>query len=151
MIVAAGRGERLGGEGGPKQYRSLGAKSLLQHTVNCFVEYERIGAVQVVIHADDFELYAAAINPHDKILPPVVGGATRQASCKAGIDALEMDRFEKVLIHDAARPFVPSEVIAAVLEGTQPGTCALPATAIADTVKKANQDGGSFSRMRWSR
>jgi len=141
VIVAAGRGERMGSEGGPKQYRMLSQKAVLQHTVECFTRHPEINAVQVVIHADDWELYKDAVTPHPKILSPVTGGATRQASCKAGVDAISAVGFDKVLIHDAARPFVPHETTTNILAGIENGICALPASAIADTVKRVDNSG----------
>lgn len=140
VIVAAGRGERLGTEGGPKQYRLLAGTSVLQHTISQFVEHQDIDAIQVVIHEDDPELYENAIHTHDKLLSPVIGGASRQASCKAGVDTVYQGEFEKVLIHDAARPFVAHSTISNVLNGIEDGCGTLPATAIADTVKKADDN-----------
>ncbi|MEM7068347.1 MAG: bifunctional 2-C-methyl-D-erythritol 4-phosphate cytidylyltransferase/2-C-methyl-D-erythritol 2,4-cyclodiphosphate synthase [Pseudomonadota bacterium] len=141
VIVAAGRGERLGKEGGPKQYRLLSDKTILQHTIDCFAEHQSIHAIQVVIHADDRDLYSNSTTPNSKLHEPVVGGATRQASCKAGVDALVDNEYDKVLIHDAARPFVSGSVISNVLNGTHSGMCALPAIAIADTVKRKGNNG----------
>ncbi|MGI9350577.1 MAG: bifunctional 2-C-methyl-D-erythritol 4-phosphate cytidylyltransferase/2-C-methyl-D-erythritol 2,4-cyclodiphosphate synthase [Rhizobiaceae bacterium] len=141
VIVAAGRGERLGGNGGPKQYRLLGARSVLQHTVNCFTKHPKIDAVQVVIHRDDNALYENSVKPDQKLLPPVTGGNTRQESCMAGIDALAIDQYYAVLIHDAARPFVSDTVISNVLAEIKEGTCTLPATAVADTLKRVDQTG----------
>ncbi len=140
VIVAAGRGERMGQAGGPKQYRTLGRKTVLQTTIECFLAHPDIHAIQVVIHADDADLYASAIDVNPKILAPIVGGKTRQASCKAGVDALGL-KFEKVLIHDAARPFVSQHLISNILNGISKGVCALPAYAIADTVKRADRSG----------
>ena len=141
IIVAAGRGSRIGTSGGPKQYRLLAGKAVLQHTIDAFATHTDIDAIQVVIHADDREQYENAVALETTgLLPPVVGGSTRQASCKAGVDALE-GRYDKVLIHDAARPFVSHTVITSVLEGIEPGTCALPATPIADTIKRADNSG----------
>ncbi|MEM7291495.1 MAG: bifunctional 2-C-methyl-D-erythritol 4-phosphate cytidylyltransferase/2-C-methyl-D-erythritol 2,4-cyclodiphosphate synthase [Pseudomonadota bacterium] len=140
VIVAAGRGERLGVEHGPKQYRLLGDKSVLQNTIDCFTSHDDIETVQVVIHREDGELYDNAVSQHPKLLPPVFGGATRQESCKAGLNGLPED-CDKVLLHDAARPFVSKDVITRVLEGIERGTCALPASAIADTIKQADYKG----------
>jgi len=145
VIVAAGRGERLGVEGGPKQYRLLGGKTILQHTIDCFVAYPDIHLVQVVIHADDHALYENAIQSDSKLRFPVVGGETRQASCKAGIDALDGEQVAKVLIHDAARPFLSKTVISNVLAGIGDGICALPAVAVADTLKLVASDGKSVN------
>lgn len=140
VIVAAGRGERLGTVGGPKQYRLLAGMSILQHTISQFSQHEDIHAIQVVIHKDDTKLYENAVHAHDKVLKPVTGGASRQESCKAGVDAVHKHGFEKVLIHDAARPFVSQSTIGNVLNGIDDGLGTLPATAIADTVKKADDN-----------
>lgn len=141
VIVAAGRGERLGVEGGPKQYRMLGNQSILQHTISCFSDHPQIDAIQVVIHKDDRELYDAAVLANGKLLEPVIGGASRQESCKAGVDAVAQLDFDKVLIHDAARPFVSHATITNVIAGIQTGIGTLSANAIADTVKHADQYG----------
>lgn len=141
VIVAAGRGERLGSKGGPKQYRMLGGKSILQTTIECFSNHADIHAIQVVIHTDDNELYQNAIMPNDKLLSPVIGGASRQESCKAGIDAVHSIGFDNVLIHDAARPFVDQYSISNVLSGIESKIGALSANAVADTLKHANSNG----------
>ena len=141
VIVAAGRGERLGVEGGPKQYRMLGNQSILQHTISCFSDHTQIDAIQVVIHKDDRELYDAAVLANGKLLEPVIGGASRQESCKAGVDAIAQLNFDKVLIHDAARPFVYHTTITNVIAGIETGIGTLSANAIADTVKHADQNG----------
>ncbi len=141
VIVAAGRGERLGIKAGPKQYRLLAGLSVLQHTINCFLEHSDIDAIQVVIHEDDHSLYENAVKTNPKLLPPVIGGATRQESCKAGVDAVHGSEYLKVLIHDAARPFVSQDTITNVLSGIEKGIGALPANAIADTIKTADADG----------
>lgn len=143
VIVAAGRGERIGSEGGPKQYRLLDGISVLQHTVSCFLKHPEIHQALVVIHADDFKLYDLAVEPHEKLLDPVVGGASRQASCKAGVDALHIGKNDitKVLIHDAARPFISAAAISNVLNGIEANMGALSANAVADTLKHADSDG----------
>lgn len=141
VIVAAGRGSRLGNGEGPKQYQILGSQSVLQTTIDCFVKHNDIHTIQVVIHREDIELYKRSIKSHPKLLPPVPGGNTRQASCKAGVEALAGEDIDNVLIHDAARPFLGAETINKIINGISAGVCSLPATAIADTIKKADADG----------
>ncbi|MEL7429799.1 MAG: bifunctional 2-C-methyl-D-erythritol 4-phosphate cytidylyltransferase/2-C-methyl-D-erythritol 2,4-cyclodiphosphate synthase [Pseudomonadota bacterium] len=136
VIVAAGRGARMGSEHGPKQYLMLGDQTVLQHTINCFAEHPEIALVQVVIHAEDGDVFHKAVAEHPKLLPPVIGGKTRQASCKAGIDALP-STVRNVLVHDGARPFVSAATISGVIAGIAENTCSLPATAVADTVKRS--------------
>jgi len=140
IIVAAGRGSRIGDDGeGPKQYRRIGSQTILAKTLAAFLNHPDIHYVQVVIHPDDADQYAASAPEHAKILPPVPGGATRQQSCLAGLEALTDLGISRVLIHDAARPFVGSDLISGVLEGIEAGICALPATVVADTLKRASQ------------
>jgi 2-C-methyl-D-erythritol 4-phosphate cytidylyltransferase/2-C-methyl-D-erythritol 2,4-cyclodiphosphate synthase len=94
----------------------------------------------VVIHADDRALYETAMEQHQMLLPPVIGGTTRQESVLRGLQALEAHAPHKVLIHDAARPFVTTRIIDEVLGAIGPGCGALPASAVADTLKRADID-----------
>ena len=81
LIVAAGRGTRAAAAAGvPKQYAPLAGATVLAHTLRAFASHPGIARVQVVIHPDDMNLYAAAIEGCDqaKLAPHVPGGATRQ-------------------------------------------------------------------------
>ena len=84
LIVAGGRGSRAARVGtGPKQYVQLGDRTVLAHAVAAFAAHPAITRVQVVIHSDDQDAYVASvasIGMSPKLLPPVVGGATRQQS-----------------------------------------------------------------------
>jgi len=137
VIVAAGRGQRAGG-GLPKQYRHVAGEPVIRPTLAAFLAHPQIDAVQPVIHADDEALYRAATAGMD-LLPPVEGGATRQVSVRAGLEALCTMAPNLVLIHDAARPFLTGALISrAIAAGTEHGA-AVPAIAIADTVKKIDE------------
>ena len=88
LIVAAGRGHRVGGPL-PKQYRELAGQPVLSHTIRAFVNHASVHAVRVVIHPDDDPLYRTAIAALDagidgKLLAPVHGGDTRQDSVRLG-------------------------------------------------------------------
>ena len=134
LIVAAGRGHRAGG-GLPKQYRPLGGIAVLRRTVEAFLAHPRVDAVQVVIHPDDREFYEAAVAGLP--LPmPVPGGSTRQESVRLGLEAVEGER---VLIHDAARPFVGHDVIDRVLDALDNDEGAVPGLAVSDSLRR----GGS--------
>ena len=134
VIVAAGRGQRVGGDV-PKQYRALAGLPVIRSTLAAFLAHPCIDLVQPVFHPKDGELFHAAVAGL-RLAAPVPGGATRQASVRAGLEALASRAPELVLIHDAARPFVTSALITrAVTAGKQRGA-AVPAIAIADTVKK---------------
>ena len=142
LIVAAGRGARAGA-GGPKQYRPLGEETVIAHTLRAFLAHPAVDAVRVVIHRDDHDLYRDAVAPiagDPKLLPPVEGGAERQDSVRLGLDSLVEATPKKVLIHDAARPFVDQAVIARVCDALDVHQGAIAALPVFDTIKKA--DGG---------
>ncbi|WP_157217059.1 bifunctional 2-C-methyl-D-erythritol 4-phosphate cytidylyltransferase/2-C-methyl-D-erythritol 2,4-cyclodiphosphate synthase [Flavisphingomonas formosensis] len=132
LIVAAGRGERAGGSV-PKQYAVIAGKSVLAHAIDALASHPAIDAVQVVIGADQDALYRGAIG--DRKLPePVTGGASRRESVMAGLAACDADI---VLIHDAARPFLPAAVIDRLLDALKAGEAAVPVLPVADTLARA--------------
>ena len=135
LIVAAGRGQRLGAAD-PKQYLLLAGRPVLRHSIDTFLAMPGIGRVQVVIHPDDAERYAAAVAgvTDDRLAPPVAGGVSRSASAALGLAALEPAAPEAVLIHDAARPFVTAALAAACLAALARAPGALPALAVADAL-----------------
>ena len=136
LIVAAGKGARAATEL-PKQYESLAGVPMLRRTVAAFDGH----AVQVVIGTGQEELAANALEGLS--LPaPVPGGATRQQSVRLGLEALEKDAPDFVLIHDAARPLVSAKVIAEVVAALEAGADgALPMVAAADTLRRRGPDG----------
>lgn len=147
VVVAAGRGERAGSpEDGPKQYRLLGGRPVLRAALDPFLKDGRIGRIVVVTHKDDDALFQGVLSTiADKTrLVQVHGGATRQQSVLAGLNALESSDATHVLIHDAARPFLSASLIdridAAFAEGAD---AVLPAVAVPDTLKRAS--GGHVS------
>lgn len=137
IIVAAGRGERAGAEGGPKQYRKVGGRALIAHALDCFPP-ERFESVIVVIHREDEALYAAAAPalPHVRT---VTGGITRQQSVLNGLDALADEAPDFVLIHDAARPLAAT-VVGRVLDAVTETMGGLPVLPVSDTLKHS-EDG----------
>ena len=131
LIVAAGKGERAG-TSLPKQYEALGGQPILRRSVQAFFGYP----VQVVIGPGQQDLAAAALQGLE-VLPPVPGGATRQESVRLGLEALERDPPDFVLIHDAARPLVSRRIIAEVARALENGADgALPMVAVADTLRR---------------
>jgi 2-C-methyl-D-erythritol 4-phosphate cytidylyltransferase/2-C-methyl-D-erythritol 2,4-cyclodiphosphate synthase len=134
VIVAAGRGYRAGG-GMPKQYRALAGEPVIRPTLAAFLGHPQIDAVQPVIHPDDEAIFRAATAGLQRLLPPVPGGATRQASVRAGLEALRAAGPDLVLIHDAARPFLTSDLISRAIAAATEHGAAVPAIAVTDTVK----------------
>jgi 2-C-methyl-D-erythritol 4-phosphate cytidylyltransferase / 2-C-methyl-D-erythritol 2,4-cyclodiphosphate synthase len=138
IVVAAGRGLRAGG-GKPKQYRVLASQPVIRPSLAALANHPEIAVVQPVIHSDDvsrFEDAAAGL----KLLPPVFGGATRQASVRAGLEALAARKPELVLVHDAARPFASPELIARAIAAAKNGA-AVPVLPVVDTVKTVDPTG----------
>ncbi|HSZ74664.1 MAG TPA: bifunctional 2-C-methyl-D-erythritol 4-phosphate cytidylyltransferase/2-C-methyl-D-erythritol 2,4-cyclodiphosphate synthase [Rhizomicrobium sp.] len=131
LIVAGGRGERAG-TGTPKQYRLLAGRPVLAHALAAF---RSVGPVQVVIGTEDAEAYIGATESFD-LLPPVIGGAARQDSVLAGLEALAAHHPDFVLIHDAARPLVSASLITRVTAALEAGAEAVvPALAVVDALK----------------
>src|SRR5215470_3606884 len=87
VVVAAGRGERAGANI-PKQYQLIGGEPMIRATLRAFLAHPRIDLVQPVINPSDRDSYQNAIAGLEDLLPPVAGGATRQASVRAGLEAL---------------------------------------------------------------
>lgn len=145
IIVAAGRGLRVGEHtDGPKQYRKIGHQSVIAHTFSAFIDHPSTAGIVAVIHPDDEEIFEAALRPVRAAIPIriVHGGATRQASCRLGLEAIRGKNIDYALIHDAARPFVDKATIDGVLDGLAGGAKAvLPAVAVADTLKRADSSG----------
>jgi 2-C-methyl-D-erythritol 4-phosphate cytidylyltransferase / 2-C-methyl-D-erythritol 2,4-cyclodiphosphate synthase len=132
VIVAAGRGSRAGGDI-PKAYRALGGQPMIRFSLSLFSADKQIHLVQPVIHAEDASLYQAAAGGLD-LLPPAFGGATRQSSVRAGLEALGKHRPEIVLVHDAARPFASAALIGRAVAAAK-FSAAVPGLALSDTVK----------------
>jgi 2-C-methyl-D-erythritol 4-phosphate cytidylyltransferase/2-C-methyl-D-erythritol 2,4-cyclodiphosphate synthase len=136
--MAAGRGERAQRER-PKQYADLAGRPVLRHTLTALLSHRSIDAALVVIAASDHSAYSAATQGLPKLLPPAIGGATRQASVRNGLEALAEHAPELVLVHDAARPFVAPDMIERVIGACNEGLGAIPALPVSDTVKRVRQ------------
>jgi len=141
LIVAAGRGRRLGG-GSPKQYMQLGGKAMLRRTVEAFSTHPKIDFIQVVINASDKELYVKAMEGL-AIAPPIAGGKTRQESVRLGLENLESQMPKTVLIHDAARPLIDAATIGRVVDALVTERAAIAAVTVADTLKR--EDAGHIA------
>lgn len=140
IVVAAGSGTRIGGL--PKQYRPLAGTPVLARTLDAFLRHEAVTLVLPIINAAHGAAFAALGLAHAKLLPPVAGGASRQASVLAGLEALVPHAPDLVLIHDAARPLVGAEIISGVIAAL--GEAALPVLPVTDTIKRSD-DGRTAS------
>ena len=139
ILVAAGRGLRAGA-GGPKQYRSIGGQPVIYRAMAPFSSHPHVSVVQPVVNPDDADMFNEAVRalPHT---PAVKGGATRQASVRAGLEAVASFKPEIVLIHDAARPFVSPALISRAIDAAAATGAAIPAIPVADTIKLVDGSG----------
>lgn len=145
VVVAAGRGERAGAsEEGPKQYRMIGGKPVITHTLEKFSSWDPAQHIVVVIHPNDEALFARAFRHVLSVTPidVVHGGQTRQQSVLSGLRHLQDKGISHVLIHDAVRPFFDHGLLDRIADSLAGGAAAaLPATPVADTLKRADAGG----------
>ena len=131
ILVAGGSGTRLGAAT-PKQYLSVAGEPVVRHAARALLRH--VATVQPV--GDATAIGAALDGLH--CLPAVPGGAERQDSVRAGLEALgrQPEPPEIVLVHDAARPFFPEATIPALLAALQTTDGAIPGLPVADTLKR---------------
>lgn len=135
LIVAAGRGLRAG-DAVAKQWQALNGRSVIAHTLAAFQNHPRINHVHLVVHADDLERTAHLAN-----VSVSIGAATRDASVRAGLEALAKDTPpDLVLIHDVARPLTSETLITRVIDALEKHQGAAPALAVSDALWHG-QDG----------
>lgn len=140
LVVAAGTGSRAGGEL-PKQYRRVGGKALLAHAVDA-LRHPRVDEIRVVIGPDQEKAFAEALGARP--LPrPVAGGARRQDSVRNGLEEIASGGgADFVLVHDAARPFLPAEVIDRLLDALAERDAAVPVLPVVDTLARSGESLG---------
>jgi 2-C-methyl-D-erythritol 4-phosphate cytidylyltransferase/2-C-methyl-D-erythritol 2,4-cyclodiphosphate synthase len=141
LVVAAGAGSRAEGAL-PKQFADLAGEAVLAHAVD-HLRHPKIDEVQLVIAPGQEDLCRRALG--NRVLPaPVVGGATRQRSVRNGLEALAArGGVARVLIHDAARPFVPGAVVDRLLAALEQKEGAVPVLPLADSLALAEDSGGA--------
>jgi 2-C-methyl-D-erythritol 4-phosphate cytidylyltransferase len=142
VIVAAGRGDRLGGDR-PKAFANLGGRVLLAESLERLEASDWVDSI-VVVAPEEWEepsiLLAEELGA-GKVSSCVPGGTTRADSVRAGVAEVPEEALV-VLVHDAARPFLPDEVIGRVLAPLGEGwDGAVPALPVADTLKRGASDG----------
>lgn len=136
LIPAAGVGARMAA-GCPKQYLHIAGQSILQHSVNAFLEHTAIEHVYVVVGPDDAYV-ASELRPDPHLTVLFCGGATRTDSVLNGLLAMQtqLQRHDWVLVHDAARPGINPTLIGRLIDqvgnNEVGGLLAIP---VADTVK----------------
>ncbi len=138
IVVAAGKGLRVGGDV-PKQFLEWRGQSLIRHSV---VEFIDAGASPlIIVISDQAEAYARSALKGLTGFTFVIGGATRQESVCAGLEAISDNSPEHVLIHDAARPDLPRAVIERLLGALETHPGAIPTLPVVDSLALVGDDG----------
>ncbi len=139
ILVAAGRGERLGA-GRPKAFVDVAGKSLLAWAAEAFQAVPAVDALVAVVPEEERALARELLSHVTKLEAVVPGGERRQDSVQAGLRQAPSGFDGLVLVHDAARPFVERAVIEAVIAATREVGAALPVLPVVDTIKRV-RDG----------
>ncbi len=141
LLVAAGTGSRFGADT-PKQFRSLAGRPVIRHAADAFT-----AAGMLIQPVGDTAPITEALAGIDH-LPPVPGGATRQDSVRAGLEALARHAPDIVMVHDAARPVIPDGTFQALIAALATHKGAIPAVPVPDTLKRGNAGtiAGTVSR-----
>jgi 2-C-methyl-D-erythritol 4-phosphate cytidylyltransferase len=134
ILVAAGRGERMGA-GRPKAFLAVAGQTLLVRSARALRAAPSVGAIVAVVPEGEVDGARALLEASVPGCRVVAGGARRQDSVQAGLDAVP-DWDGVVLVHDAARPFVTAEVVEAVAQAAHDLGAAIPVVPLADTVKE---------------
>ena len=136
LILAAGQGSRAGTDI-PKQFRQIGGKAVLAHSVEAFARHPAVGEVFLVIGAGQQETVRTMIGD-DQVTALIEGADSRRGSVRAGLEAIAATGgADRVLIHDAARPFLSPSMIDQLLAALEQAPGAFPALPVADTLVKS--------------
>lgn len=148
VLLAGGSGRRMGGPE-PKQFITIGGKTILEHSIRAFHNHEQIDEIVIVAHADYIDRIQAIATPYPKVKHIVPGGKERYDSSLAAIAIYNSVRSEELgvksdlnlLIHDAVRPLVSQRIITdciAALQTYKAVDVAIPCT---DTIVEVNAEG----------
>lgn len=135
IVVAAGSGTRLGADV-PKAFVEVGGRTLLEHAVAHIAAHPQVGPIVVAVPSDERER-AGSLVPSATV---VAGGSTRQLSVSHALAAVPHDT-DLVLVHDAARAFVPVEVIDRVIAALDAADGAVPTRPVSDTIRTVDASG----------
>ncbi len=147
IILAAGRGERMGGKV-DKAFIGLGPRPIVAYSLLVFESSPEIGAIVLVVRGDRVESTRELCNELgiSKLFAIVEGGSLRQDSVRAGLAALPSEA-GIVAIHDSARPLVTHELIAATIDSARKTGSGVAARKIVDTIKVVTEDNVATSTL----
>ncbi|MCW2921159.1 MAG: 2-C-methyl-D-erythritol 4-phosphate cytidylyltransferase [Thermoleophilia bacterium] len=143
VLLAAGVGARLG-SARPKAFVGLAGEAMLVHSLRAFEAHEAVDSIVLVVPEDWLGPAEVLVDDIgcDKVSSIEIGGASRAASVRNGLEAVADRRATAVLVHDAARPIVPESLVDRVLSPLADGADAVvPALPVTDTIKRVGSDG----------
>lgn len=139
LLVAAGQGSRAGGDI-PKQYRLIGGKPVLAHAVDALAKHPAVDSIVLVVGAGQEGDARAALEGRS-VIAIVEGADSRRGSVRAGLEHIaSIGGAARILVHDAARPFLPGTVIDRLLAALNDAPGAIPALPVADTLVRNEHD-----------
>jgi 2-C-methyl-D-erythritol 4-phosphate cytidylyltransferase len=148
ILVAAGRGERFGGDR-PKAFAKLRGRVMLAESLERLERSDWIEEI-VIVAPPDWEEPAILLAEElsaGKVSSCVTGGATRGQSVRAGVAEVPAD-VPVILVHDAARPLLPEEIVESVIRALGDGwDGAVPALPVVDTIKRTGEDGAVLETL----
>ena len=139
MLVAAGRGERMGGAR-PKAFLEIAGQPMLLRAARAFAAAPSVDGIVAVVPADRVAAAREMLGDVRKLRDVLAGGERRQDSVLSGLQAVPAGFDGVVLVHDAARPLVEVDLIEAVAKAAAETGAALPVLELVDTVKRVRDD-----------
>jgi len=141
VILAGGSGERFKSEI-PKQFFKVGGKTIIEHTIEIFEEYNNIDDICIVVNPNFKEQLKTILkrNNYKKIISVLDGGKTRQESSRIALFALKNNNYKYILTHDAIRPLLSTEIIDRILEALKRYKSVDVAIPTADTIIKVDEN-----------
>jgi 2-C-methyl-D-erythritol 4-phosphate cytidylyltransferase/2-C-methyl-D-erythritol 2,4-cyclodiphosphate synthase len=142
IIPAAGRGVRARSpQGEAKQFMPLAGRSAIERVIAVFRGHPQVGKIVVATHEDEIGRVRGLIASTGCAVDVVPGGASRQASIRNALRAIDPDEHPAVLIHDAARPFVSNEIVERAIAALDQNAACVPACLVTDTIVEISASG----------
>lgn len=147
IIVAGGSGSRFGSNT-PKQFLPLAGRPVLMHTIDKFAAIG--GTVIIVVLPEAFVGWWADLCKEHAFATPhrvVTGGNSRFASVKNALATIRAAEGDLIAVHDGVRPLVSASLIEAIYSAAAANGCAIPATAVTDSIRQVTDDAGSSAAL----
>lgn len=139
ILVAAGRGERMGADQ-PKAFLAVGGEPMLLRAARAFADASSVDGIVAVVPADRIGAAREILAGVPKLRDVLAGGERRQDSVLLGLQSVPAGFDGVVLVHDAARPLVEVPLIEAVVRAAEESGAALPVLGLVDTIKRIRDD-----------